>query len=240
MSQKRTKIYINANAKDREFIYTGIEFYEFVHYLRNPIEHILLLKSNYMGNGFANNFELVEGLDEVGLLAKEDVNSYGDFCFVDYKQADMVNQLTDEQIAELLYLGHMYKPLTTPFFEKLDNQFAYLAHDDGFFCKLYCRHIEDFATLLAKKIQSCIEGKTKYSISEPDKLISCCLLELAENGLLIDFDELTADDDHIFVNYFLVGKYTDMDRILNENERLKEKAIIQNRLAYTQCKWKFD
>jgi hypothetical protein len=47
----------------------------------------------------------------------------------------------DITMTEILYLPHFGKSLITPFFNRINNNFVYLAHDDGWFCKLYCNDI---------------------------------------------------------------------------------------------------
>lgn len=237
MNKRRTMIYINFNPQNHEFIYTGIEFYEFVKYLQTPIKNILLIKANYMGNNFANNFELVEGLNEVEALAKEDVHGYGDFCFLDYAQVGEVDQLTDNQIAEILYMAHMYKPLKNPFFEILSNRFTYLAHDDGWFGKLYCRESNDFLDVLNGKIVDLTKGMTKIDVNALDINLIKNLLKFSENGMLIDFEELKVDDGEVSIKVYTIGKHNDMDRILNDCQKLKENSLNQKHMKYKADKW---
>lgn len=136
--KRETIIYINSDIQNHEFIYTGIVFSEFIAYIENPIQNLLLLKANYLKENIVHNFEIVEGLAAINRFANEDIYDYGDFCFVDFEDGTLDN-LSSQQIAELLYLAHMFTPLKSPYFESLHNRFAYLAHDDGFFGKIYCR-----------------------------------------------------------------------------------------------------
>ena len=64
----------------------------------------------------------------------------------------MLNELTGQEIAELLYLGHQKQHLKLPFYNKLGNRFVYLAHDDGFFNKTYYRSFKDFFHFLSEAI----------------------------------------------------------------------------------------
>ena len=237
MKRKRTLVYVNADNQSHEFIYTGIEFCEFLSYLQNPIKNILLLKADYMGNNYQKNFELVEGEESINLLKQEDVYNYGDFCFIDYSLSEKVNQLKDEQVAEVLYMAHMYKPLKSPFFEVLDNRFSYLAHDDGWFCKLYCREVDDFLDVLNGKIVSLTTSITKKDVNNLDVDIQRELLQFSEKGLLLDFEEMKSDNDEISVNVYSVGKYEDMDKVLNGCKALKENALNQKRMKYETEKW---
>jgi hypothetical protein len=161
----------------------------------------------------------LEGYHEIERLAKEDVYNYGDFCFVDYETPQSVINLRDEQIAELLYLGHLHKPLHSAFSKALRNRFAYIAHDDGWFCKLYCQNPLDFGVVLCKKILTGFTTANQLCPSD-DTIIS--ILHLAEGGLLIDLDEMFLQRN--FVNLYSVGLYSDMDFVLNTFQELKHNA----------------
>ena len=232
---KRTKLYIKADVVHHEFVYSGIEFYEFIHYLRKPIENIVLLKANYIGNDCQNNFELVEGNTDIDLLSQEDVYSFGDFCFLDYAKHENIGRLTDEQIAEMLYLAHMNKPLKSPFFDVLNNRFAYLAHDDGFFCKLYCRELEDMMNIISGKISE--EFHKKNPIPYLDASILTQIIQIAEEGIFIDFDDLVRSKGSMVVDIYCIGKQLDMDKIYNSTQEIKQSATKRYQLLLHDDEW---
>ena len=68
--KKRSKLYIKANTEERSFTYSGISFSEFIQYLDNPLDNLLLAKGDYMGNAQAHHFELLEGATEIRALAE--------------------------------------------------------------------------------------------------------------------------------------------------------------------------
>lgn len=230
-------VYINSNIQNHEFIYTGITFNEFIEVFKKIIKNMILLKAEFIGNNYINNFELVEGEEYIDLLKKENIHNYGDFCFVDYIQRDSVKHLTDKQIAELLYMAHMYKPLRSPFFDVLDNRFAYLAHDDGFVCKLYCRDLNDFSGIIDGKIVSSIGEIMKKTISHLDNNIQNELLKFSERGMLLDFGEVEGDADEFLIKIYSVGKYTDMNKIINENKKFKTDSSGHKYIQYKRGMW---
>ena len=136
MKDRMTDIYIRVSSERHEAVFSGLRFIDFINCATIPIDNILLLKSGYSSEKRCHNFELLEGQENISKLMLENIYHYGDFCFVDYAHASSVNKLNEKQIAELLYLAHMHKPLRSPFFEVLQNNFVYLAHDDGWYCKL--------------------------------------------------------------------------------------------------------
>ena len=154
--KQRTILYVYADREKHVFINSGITFSEFVNGLSKPLENLLSIspKTDMISlvSDYARGFEVFEGNKQIQALLSENIYELGDFCFVDFHKMDGIQQLSEEQIAELLYLGHLFRPLKSPFFPALQNRFAYLAHDDGFFCKLYCRDEQDFAHVLAVKI----------------------------------------------------------------------------------------
>ena len=227
MKKPRTKIYIKISPEESKIVYSGIEFSEFIEFLPKPIENILLIEGDYWGNKQAHNFELLEGR-EIENLAKEDVYSFGNFSFVDYAHTAAVNGLSNQQVAELLYLAHAARPLSSPFFAPLENRFAYLAHDDGWYCKLYCRDLRDFTPVLLGKIMAragIVAGICSDVIS--DKLIS-----LAKTGMLIDLEEMVCAEGTITVELYTVGEYSNMDDVLNNFERLKANAAQISSLRF--------
>jgi len=88
-------------------------------------------------------------------------------------------------VAALLYMGHMFKPLISPFFGKLKNRFAYFAHDDGWLLRLYTRHSLDIARLLEGIIASKARRLFRKHVSTED--IGRKILRLIGQGVLLDF-----------------------------------------------------
>jgi hypothetical protein len=233
----RTKLYVKFNQKSNEFIYSGIEFAEFLQYLSEPINNILLLKGDYYGNRREHNFELIEGEEEIIKLAKENIYNYGDFCFVDYEKAINIQRADKKQIAELLYLGHMFEPFESPFFDTLQNQFAYVAHDDGWYCKLYCNNPYDFINVICRKI---LVSRSVDSILEPQDSIKEMLLERVKEGLLIDLEEKINVTESVCIPLYSIGEYSNMDDILNNIMMLKGKADKTYILYISQDRWSFE
>jgi hypothetical protein len=100
--------------------------------LPSPITNMLLLKHNYWGKAMEikSNLERVIG-ENINEFMKEDVYNFGDFCWVDFNNEHNLDKLEPIEVAHLLYLGQMKKPIDTPFFDKIDNRFAYCAHDNS-------------------------------------------------------------------------------------------------------------
>jgi len=227
MNKPRTKLYMKVNPETNEIIYTGIEFAEFQQYLLHPIENMILLKGNYGGNRQNHNFDLLEGSEEIVSLTKENIYHFGNFHFVDYAVEGAEEKLSAQQVAELLYITHMWSPLQSPFFGELKNRFVYLAHDDGWFCKLYCQDFKEFMHIFFRKITANLPmPETKKPIAVEEEL-----LKLAISGILVDLEESDCMKSNGTIAIYTVGEYSNMDDILNDFENIKASA---SQVAYLQ------
>lgn len=234
MRRKRDVFYLNAFPAKKEIIYYGLEFREFLKYAPVKIDKMLLLKpQNYTsGRDSKTNFEIIEK-KEIEVFSEEDIYEYGDFCWVDFDDRNHVEKLQPEEIAELLYLGHMFIPIKSPFFEKINNRYTYIAHDDGWFCRLYCKYFEDFQEVIANKINNNSKlTKKNENVSFPEE-IKRKLFSFATNGLLIDFGNQVIDNNTIEIPIYTIGKFTNMDNMYND---LKKHISRSNYSAKLVCK----
>ncbi len=233
MKADRTQIYIHFIKSKAEMVYTGIEFRAFAEGLQKPLKNLLLLKAEGLGNGHQKNFDLINGATYLKQFIRDEDYRFGDFCFLDYDEDAVIDNLTDEQISHMLFLAHMFRPLERPFFDVLKNRFAYLAHDNGFFCKLYCRYPEEFLNVLASKISVVLSGLTSLSIKPPCRDVVSELLTLAEQGLYMDLKDFTQKEQNILLDVYTIGKITDMDTVYNATEKLKAGALSICKLIYS-------
>ena len=229
MKSETTTIYVKLSEERQEAVFSGIKFVDFIECTPISIENILLLKGDYSGEKCWRKLELLEGRDNVIKLMRENINNYGDFCFVDYADGISISQLSEEQIAELLYLAHMYKPLKSPFFEVLKNKFAYLAHDDGWYCKLYCEDREIAISILLNKLRKSIQEVLHDNGTLLPSGLTEEIYKLSTRGLLIKLDnEVTRKNKVVIINLYEVGEYENMDDLFNtidySNQHISFKA----------------
>lgn len=236
----RKIVYVKGNLKQHQFEYTGIEFYEFYIAVNEYIKNILLLKGNFLSDKCCYNFELIEGKQQIELLIKDKPHDYGDFCFVDYQLENQVKELTPEEIARLLYLAHMFQPINSPFMNKLTNNFVYLAHDDGFFCKLFCKELIYFQAVLSSKIINMLKQldcETEIQII-PETIMQKLLL-LTEHGLYLDLEDFAIKNDQIVINVYAIGLYKNFDQVYNEKNKILENVLTKKSLIYRDNFWEF-
>lgn len=212
-------------------------FSEFVKHSPTVINKLLMIKGHYMNTTIRSNtgFEIVDEtfIDD---LLKEDIYNYGSFCWVDYDIQENIENFSPAEIAELLYLGHMFKPLKSPFFDIIQNKYAYLAHDDGWLCRLYCKTFSDFGDLISNKVVDMVSHsrKTIYPFSHELKED---LLKFAEDGLLIDFSHILKTNREIEIPIYCIGKFIDMDEMYNNLSRHINRASYSAKLVHKNKHW---
>lgn len=241
MRRLRDIFYINAYPENNEVIYYGMQLNEFIKHSPVELNQLLLLQAQYFGTGFrsATNFEIVEKEDMVDFL-NEDIYGYGNFCWVDFDKRGNVENLEPFEIAELLYLGHMLKPVTSPFFQKFQNRYAYLAHDDGWFCRLYCKEYSDFQQVIASKIVDNVSTSKRKRIYPISEELKESLLDLSKDGLLIDFSNVIRSNNWIEVPIYQIGKFIDMDDMYNDLQRHISRSKYSARLIHKNKQWNID
>ena len=240
MRRLRDVFYIDANFNENYFIYYGMEFREFIRYTPVDLDNILVTDGNYITNNFNRNWllETANGREEIIDMSKEDIYGLGNFHWIDYNNEEALNSCTPEEQAEVLYLSHFGKPLRSPFFDRINNNFVYLAHDDGWFCKLYCRDMSVFKEVIANKIIDSFSTNKRRKIYPMDEATKNQLFELTGKGLLIDFSKIFRDNRSIGLNFYVIGHFTDMDEMYNDLERHKRRASLKGYIEHANKSWK--
>lgn len=242
MRRLRDVFYINANFEEQSFIYYGMEFQEFIKYCPVELENLLITDGQFITNGFNYhwNFETAEGKEGILELTEEDIYGLGNFHWIDYSNEEALNQCTPEEQAEVLYLSHFCKPLKSPFFDRINNQFVYLAHDDGWFCKLYCRDLSTFKEIIANKIIGAVSTNKRRKIYPMSDEVKNQLFEFTKEGLLIDFSHIFRDSRSVGLYFYVIGHYKNMDEMYNNLERNKQRAKVRGYLEHKNKQWKID
>jgi len=232
VKNKFTQIYAKLSPERNEAVFSGIKFVDFIECVPIPIENILLSKPVGTGNRYFRCFELLEGECDISKLKLQNIYSYGDFCFVDYANLELVNQLTEEQIAELLYLMHMHKPLKSPFFSPLQNNYVYLSHDDGWYCKLYCKEQQDLTSVLFNKILKIANEVCCNTVTSLPHDLSEKITELSTLGMLIQLNlpqksKAIKKHHNITVRLYAVGEHENMDDLFNNLDGIESQLSFE-------------
>ncbi|MEK3799094.1 hypothetical protein MHI18_12735 [Peribacillus sp. FSL H8-0477] len=230
-NDSRDIIYIHLQASERFALFSGMSFREFGHSTEVPLSNLLLLKHRYEEGEFNLN-TLLEYVpeDRVGEILKEDVDEYGDFCWLDFEEESGLDELDGQEIAELLYLGHCKHHLRPPFFRKLKNQYVYLAHDDGWFNKLYYRTLSSYLHLIGNVLPLKLESvtiertwlgfKKKSEIPKvPDEILAH-LTPLMAEGLILSFSKAQQTRQKIEIPGWVIGDYVNMDDMMESYKEM--------------------
>lgn len=203
-------IYIKTNPLKHEYICMGISASDVYKVLNTDI---VLIKSDYLGDECINNFEIISSENIDKCLSEY---RFGDLCFLDCNNRENVRKLNDDEIAQMLFIGHMKRPMNSPFINKLGNSIVYMGHDDDYFCKLYCVSCDIFLDILNMKLRS-YTGQY-YKIS---KNLDCFFKDCAD-GILIDLAGIAESKGKRSMIYYVIGEFDNMDEIINNS-----KALIQ-------------
>lgn len=237
----RTKLYIAFIPENSLIVYSGIQFKEFMQYLSEPINNIMILTGGddvlLLNSNFEKGFETIEGRKNLTDLEQADIYALGKFGFIDYAVSDMPQKLTDEQVAELLYLAHMSKPLKNVFYNVLENKFVYLTHDDGFYGRLYCKEINDFMNVLIKKIVKFVSQKLRKEIKNIDEEVKIKLLSILSEGIYFDLDKVIETNRGLKIDIYAVGKVDDIDDLLNRDREYCSCETLKACLFYQEGRW---
>lgn len=241
MRRLRDVFYVNAIPEEKCYIYYGMEFREFIKYSPIPIDKILMLDPVFYGDSY-NRPMYMSTLDREAIaeLAEQGAYDFGNFHWLDYKDEESLNKCTEQEKAEALYLSHYVKPLHTPFFGDIGNNFAYLAHDDGFVCKLYCKDMAVMGDIIANKILDFFSGNKRRKIYPIGGDVKTELLNLAKEGLLINFPDASLTGRHWGLNLCTIGKFVNMDVMYNDMNRWKQFARKHGWLEQKDKQWKLD
>ncbi|MFF2484625.1 hypothetical protein [Paenibacillus sp. NPDC058071] len=230
-------IYMIYNENEQSVTSMGIEFIDFINCLTIEPNNILLLESGYTGEDFHYGLRLEfvrkENLND---LYKENVYSYGDFCWVDFDELITIDNLTPHEKAELLYLGHYKQPLGSPFFEKLNNKYVYLSHDDGWFNKIFYKDKNQYIDALGRLVSNRVKSYRK-NVSPLSQDIVEQLTLFAKDGILIDLYRIIKSRNSVEIPFNVIGKMMDFDDVYNNMERHKAKAKSEYWLVYKKGEW---
>lgn len=238
----RDLIYVHLNESDHYVLTYGIEFAEFAQSLSDLFNNFLLLKHRFDDTDF-NMHTLHEYIpnDRIHKLIQDNVYDYGDFCWIDFEELEGLNELPGQELAELLYLGHLKDHLKIPFNSHLRNRFAYLAHDDGWWNKVYYKNMMDFYRMLGdvlagkltdKKLEKNLLGlrkKRTYPSIPLETLIN--MKSMMKEGLLFSVRDTVQSRTGIEIPIWVIGDFNNMDDMYDEYEKLA-KAKCDMKLVF--------
>ena len=226
-NESRELLYIHLHASERFAITSGITFQDFYQSLAKPIQNILLLKHQYKYAEYNMHTKLEFVYQEdVPKLIKGHAERSEDFCWIDFEDEAALSALEGQEIAELLYLSHSKNHLRPPFYRMLNNQYAYLSQNDGYFNKMYFRSIDQFFLLLGNvlpdkmislKVEKTWLGMRKKSEYPNIPLeIFIRLSPLMAEGIIFSFEKVEQNRVRMEIPLWIIGDHLDVDEMVDD------------------------
>lgn len=235
-------LYVHLDGISNSILSKGLTHHDFHRYTLERPENLLLLDP-YVSEGEYENhsgFRVIRG--------EENIDHYFDSLvsnpkqrgikWLDFKEYDVLKQMTPNEIAELLYFGHMKSQLRSPFFYKLQNNYAFFDMGNHL-TKIYYRYIEEFYQTLSQKLtqkvinqlnanRSFFSKKLTHISVLPVELVSQLKPSMQE-GIVFNFSQVGLID----------GQYIIPIHVIEDNLRKIEngdfkKAETIGRLVYDE------
>lgn len=194
---QRRYIYANLEKLDNLVFAYGIDQSDFVHGIKRLPANIVSLVGVDDDEHAVNAHTGLNVINEENEIRRYLLQSHPlPIKWLDYDEVGDLDFLTATEIAELLYLGHMNRPIRSPFNYKLRNHYVFLQQRNGGI-KVYFYYISAFSHVLNAAIirhtLAAYRGRRMFmrSLSVPrvPEAILKQLVKLMADGLFIYFDQ---------------------------------------------------
>lgn len=216
--------------------------------IHRPKNLLLLDPSNELGEYEAHTaMKTIRGSEAVNnyFQTADRKRIAGTNKWIDFTDIMMLKELTPTEISELLYFGHMKTHLHSPFFYKLQNNFAYFDLQDDL-ARVYYRYLDEFYQVLAQKVTHLVATilNARRSLFQKNKPVDPLPLNIVKKlsdfmkeGLVFSFKQSEFHNKKYIVPLFLVED----TRIRMGNPTFKEDALIGHLTYYSSKKtWDLD
>lgn len=192
-------IYLKVNPLDRFTITWGISAGDYINGISRIPQNILMINDDVENSNSFNvhtKFPTITGRSQVRnyVIQGQKTNSLPKW--MDYQTKDGLDSLSDDEIADLLYLAHMDVPRQrNPFSAKLRNEYVYLGGSNGF-TRFYFRNFQELDHILELSIKRHLrhQRNNKRIFARPIQMkdinpeILKDLLRFSVNGIIIAFE----------------------------------------------------
>jgi hypothetical protein len=143
----------------------------------------------------------------------------------------------------------------------LQNRFVYLAHDDGWYCKLFCRNINDFHDIVANLVRKYVGNELNSPVTRKDnkeytnKDRNAFLKTSADDipsiyqhtkqiiyrnwneGLFIDLNGMQIINNTVIIKTYIIGKFDNMDIMFNNINQFKDNSSHVDSICFNGKEW---
>lgn len=231
-------IYIKASPNDHFCITSGISEKDFLNGINKIPQSIILINDDFEASNSFNvhtKFPIITGHSQVKRYITRSHRNQVPAKWVDFKNLDGLDALSEDEIANLLYLAHMDFPRKRKFFcLKLGNDFVYLNDSNGFL-RTYFYDFKEFSNILAiatkRHLKKYHSNKKFFARTLKVKDIStevlCKLISLSTQGMVIAFDLSSEQQQKIQIPIFRIKP--NQVKLVWESE--KQMQLHANRLG---------
>lgn len=229
----RQNLYVHLDGISNSVLTKGIGHQDFDRYtIHRPKNLLLLDPSEESGDYEAHTgFRIIRGQENVDrYLSNLNYETRREIKWLDFEDYDALKRLTANEIAEILYLSHMKMQLRSPFFYKLQNDYAFFETQQEIM-KVYYRNIDEFYQTLAQKISH----KVLYQLNANRSLFSKRynsilpleidtikeLKSIMQEGTVFEFSQVGLKDGEYHISVHVVEdnlRKIDSDRLFLEEK----------------------
>lgn len=180
---------------------------------------------------------------ELATFSTKYLNNQTSFTAIDFPDYNLLESLSDHEIAEVLFLSHMERGLKAPFLHSIQNEIAYFNESNDRHSSLY---IKDWSTI-NQFLQSVLQSKLDRDIRNisfvpiPLSVIDE-IMALSPQGLIIDFDHTKRSlfNRQVSISFYVAGRYEDMSVLEEDFDAKKESIALKGQLTYRRRTWEIE
>ena len=171
------------------------------------------------------DFHCLSPVEAEALLQTERSAHFSDLLCVDVSGSRELDDLSDPEWETILAQAEGRRPKGKPCLKALQNTFAYVSHDDGWYAKVYLRPVDGISDLISRVLIGKVEqllGSVLPPIDlQPPSPMTWTFKSLARRGMYIDLASASVGSSGVDLSLYLHAPKmapalaVDMDATLN-------------------------
>lgn len=229
-------IYFHTLHKESIGVTSGIMFTEFLEAIEDKPRNILILTDDYTGIKHDEHTccAYLNYKDAVSHFSKEHFKVDADFIWVEFDKQESLKTLTPQEVAELYYVRKQWNPMNDYYFQKLNNKYFYLSHDDAHMCQIWYKDINDFYAMLGRAVSDRISLMYDVVIEAFDVAFAKSINDLNDWGVYLNFKNISTDKDNgILIPVYCMEKDPYIDSMYDKVDRGLTKAAYYLKYYHT-------
>ncbi|WP_225361582.1 hypothetical protein [Fructilactobacillus lindneri] len=231
-------IYLQISSTDDFCITWGISAGDFVNGISQIPQNVILLDGHIERANSYNahsKFSTITGRSQVKEYIIGEHKNFND-KWMDYQTKEVLDSLSDGEIADLLYFVHMGMPRyqRNPFSVKLGNEIVYLGGNNGF-KRIYFKNLAELDHIVKLSIKRHLRSQRNSKrifprpllIKDLDNEILYDLFHLSSRGLIIPFELAREQHRRFDIPLLIVKKSQGQGKVIWGNETQLRSATDQ-------------